>query len=384
MQNPGLGRRYCRPPRRWAVGTCSLSEGNEVHIVEHREEEGVVEAVTVFPHKAEVWDLAQSASAPAGTLLTVYNSVQGGRKQQLATLWFMKERSFVMTLEERGSFHGVTSAAKHALWSPDAKTLVLLEERGLSVWDISAAAQAASASFAKSSALWSKDLHQEGSAREGSLLPTMEGGCWDPTPGALRVLCCWGQSVESWDLRSGVVAARIPQAHGVAARCVDVSASRPHLVATGGDDCKVGSMGYGWKTERLGDWSPSSLSAGARLGPAAVCRAAAVVQRASHALGVECPLPSRARQPAAHDKQRHISITHFVPEFAQSGRLGRFGRRGRCPAGLFAYRVGVRGRLEPGGGLLGICDPGVRWKACGQPGPERSEVRCTTVKWSRW
>lgn len=125
---------------------------------------------------------------------------------------------------------------------------MVIEERGLSMWELSSLTNS-TGSFTKQTPLWSKNLF--GSAPSGgkasvSPLPAaMEAACWDPS-NAMKVYAAWGTELQAWDLRSASLALSIPDAHKVVTRSVDVSRTRPHLIATGGDDCAIKARSIGF------------------------------------------------------------------------------------------------------------------------------------------
>eukprot|EP01024_Parvocaulis_polyphysoides_P010093 TRINITY_DN13339_c1_g1_i1.p3 TRINITY_DN13339_c1_g1~~TRINITY_DN13339_c1_g1_i1.p3 ORF type:complete len:120 (-),score=15.91 TRINITY_DN13339_c1_g1_i1:324-683(-) len=66
----------------WIVGTNSLREDNEVHILESNSSEGSMECLKVLPHSPEIWDIASCPKDPS-KFVTIHNDegAYGG------TLW---------------------------------------------------------------------------------------------------------------------------------------------------------------------------------------------------------------------------------------------------------------------------------------------------------
>ena len=68
---------------RFLVGTGSVRDENEVHLVEYDEDQNTLSLVSLFSHPAEVWALCSSPTDPA----LFFSSSQSATWQNKATLW---------------------------------------------------------------------------------------------------------------------------------------------------------------------------------------------------------------------------------------------------------------------------------------------------------
>lgn len=115
---------------RWMVASSSLAESsNEIHTVEYRPDSGELSSVSVFAHRFEVNDLAVSEGAP-GSLMTLFNAPSASSTVRKITLWTMKERSFLMTLDEKvtlkGAFSLIVAYKKRNAYSASLELLLAM------------------------------------------------------------------------------------------------------------------------------------------------------------------------------------------------------------------------------------------------------------------
>jgi WD40 repeat protein len=171
---------------RWLVGTLSLREDNEVHLIQLADNSADILCEGLYTHQNEIWDLA---ACPFDSQLfsTVYAS--GGDFG--AAIWRIPERgqggNRVIPLQNVVNLQGHTHKIKCTLWWPSGKhnQLVSIDAENLYLWDIDTSLKTA-------------QVHGSASAGE---LSHMASGCWDPHD-VNHVATATDVSVQCWDLRS--------------------------------------------------------------------------------------------------------------------------------------------------------------------------------------
>eukprot|EP00899_Mesostigma_viride_P029513 jgi/Mesvir1/9747/Mv12210-RA.1 len=221
---------------RFLIGTLSLREDNELHLVEYKSERDEIVCVGLYSHKHEVWDIAPSTFDPA-LVTTVYNDAGTFG----AAVWRLpmdnvaardtggtltKVVSLTRPEEEGGGGGG--GVIKCSLWHPrgDRNSVLTVEESHLRKWSLAEGREEASSAG--------------GGAGGGSLedLQRMSCGRWD-THDVNSVATASETSVSLWDLRTMTRRTAIANAHVMQVRDVDFNPKREHMLLTCGDDCRI-------------------------------------------------------------------------------------------------------------------------------------------------
>jgi WD40 repeat protein len=301
---------------RFVVGTCSLREDNELHIIEYIEGASDVKCDRIFAHpKGELWSIAPSP-ADDTLLATVYN--RGGTYG--ASLWSMAgstDGDGTQKLQELASFGGHSRQVCTALWSPveDGSSIITLDNSHLRHWDVAAAASA---------------HHPAPMATGEASLAAITAAAWDPHH-ANQVGVASGENVYLWDMRTCKESSlAVRRAHVGKCRDIDYNPNKPNAVVTCGDDGGVSFWDLRKGNEPLLRMpGPSRLSLltppthGLTTPPAAADR--------PQPLGLECqvqplPRPARNERVVRSDRPALVRSLHFVD--AKTGVC--YGCGGKC------------------------------------------------------
>uniref|UniRef100_A0A0D6R6Q8 EIPR1-like beta-propeller domain-containing protein n=1 Tax=Araucaria cunninghamii TaxID=56994 RepID=A0A0D6R6Q8_ARACU len=201
------------------VGTLSLREENEVHLIQLSPFGSELTCEGLYSHPHEIWDLA---SCPFD--LRIFSTVYASGGDYGAALWRIPEPSThhnAPQLEQLGCLDAHTHKIKCVLWWPSGRhgQLVSIDEETFYLWSLD------------SSTMSAKVLSQE----SAGMLNHMSGGAWDPHDiNTLSIAC--ESSVQFWDLRS------IKQVNSIGhaqVRDLDYNPSKQHIVVTAGDDSRI-------------------------------------------------------------------------------------------------------------------------------------------------
>jgi len=198
----------------WLVGTTALREENEIHLLTKDENTETLTCKEVYAHRHEIWDIA-SSPALESLFFTVYNA---GETYE-ATLWQASEAS---KLESKMETKGKQKNVRKALWSPDtASDLVALASvDSINLWSLS------------------RDEGAVSSSTPAGEIDNLLAVSWNHLNHNLICASC-SHSLKCIDLRTMSPTLAIDNAHEMAVRDVDFSKTNQHLLATGGDDCKM-------------------------------------------------------------------------------------------------------------------------------------------------
>ncbi|KAG6556347.1 hypothetical protein Mapa_002290 [Marchantia paleacea] len=217
---------YVADPQRtrFLVGTQSLREENEVHVITLPDNSSDIVCEGLYTHQNEIWDLAICPFEPQ-IISTVYASVG----EYGAGLWRIPDRSRgghmnVQPLQNVASLDGHKHTIKCTLWWPSGKhnQLLSIDAENLFIWDVNTAQRLAKVETQLSAG----ELHH------------MAGGAWDPHD-VTNVATSIESSVQMWDLRSMKQSSRIEQAHAIQVRDIDFNPKNEHILITAGDDSKI-------------------------------------------------------------------------------------------------------------------------------------------------
>lgn len=201
---------------RFLVGTCTLQQRNEIHLVEFSEETAEVSCRQVLVHDEEVWLLSPSPT-DSRRLLTY----AAGRSSPALRLWrIADETAQESALEPLSSLSNEEAAplatVKSALWDPHYEgNVVVADAEALHVF------QSGGATFSRSLTL------HVGQRCNGAAL--------DPHH-PQQVSTVDDTHLKTWDLRSSKMAFKRDGAHLFGARDVDYNPNVPYQVMTTGED----------------------------------------------------------------------------------------------------------------------------------------------------
>jgi len=201
------------------VGTLSLREENEVHLIQLSSSSSELTCEGFYSHPQEIWDLS-ACPFDFHIFSTVYASVG----DYGAALWRIpehSEHSNVPQLDQLARFDAHTHKIKCVLWWPSGKhdQLVSIDEETIYLWSLD------------SSTMSAKVLSQE----PADMLHYLSGGAWDPHDINVLSTAC-KSSVQCWDLRS---MKKINSIGHSQVRDLDYNPNKQHIVVTTGDDSRI-------------------------------------------------------------------------------------------------------------------------------------------------
>lgn len=230
---------------RFAVGTQSLKNENQVHLLEYSEETNTLSKCVFRHQEGEIWHMCSSNAHPS-LLVTCYSeteSIQGKNKNH-CTLWKFPCDVSTNLIDEDvvasaplekvcdlNETSNVNEIGRTAQFQPeDGKQVMLLAENKLLLWDL------------ESHKLQSTIPVEFGSSKSRSNKITTFR--WRPHSNCGFVGIASGTSVYSRDLRvksssaSNSFAWTISNAHGQLVRNLDFNPNAQYYLATCGDDCE--------------------------------------------------------------------------------------------------------------------------------------------------
>ncbi len=224
---------------RFFVGTCSVTEENQLHLVEFNDDEEEVMCVNVYPHSPEVVALAASPSDPA-LLVTSFNQTRGSSVSNNVGLWRIGGDEATPKLDmaaelcyppekkrERGCVSGL-------LWEQGFAEMVFTVEPGrLAGWNLAQLGTGPAMEVVLSP---EDSLAQVGGA---SLNPHI----------ATVLAVCVGDSVLGFDTREagsarGVPVWKLRSATDEHVRDCDFNPNKPYFLCCGGDEGRVRFWDY--------------------------------------------------------------------------------------------------------------------------------------------
>ncbi|TYZ63934.1 hypothetical protein PybrP1_002900 [[Pythium] brassicae (nom. inval.)] len=225
---------------RFLVGTTSLQQPNQIHVLDFDSAANEVTRTQVYAHPSQVQELAPS---PFAKDLVVTCGKRVGERA-VATLWRMDDLSNGGGGEERAG--GVESPTPLVVLTELPQQKLPVSSVAWNVGDESATATLASA-HGTALRTWSllvggsEATVQDKLELDVSLAssPTAVGALrWDPHH-PNYVSYTLGGSVQTWDTRAKSVAFAVEDAHLQAALDIDYNPNKPFCLASGGDDGKL-------------------------------------------------------------------------------------------------------------------------------------------------
>lgn len=206
------------------VGTLSLREENEVHLIQLADDGSDITCEGLFTHANEIWDIAACPYDPR-----LFSTVHSSSGEFYASIWKMPERwegggASGEGLALVGQLTGLDAQVKSVLWSVDEgkKQVVSLDEESIGLWSLERPK-----SF----------ISQVAKASAGALAQISCGALDPHSPDSLATAS--ETSISFWDLRSMTKSGGIESAHQLQIRDVDFNPKRPHLLMTVGDDSRI-------------------------------------------------------------------------------------------------------------------------------------------------
>eukprot|EP00752_Nemacystus_decipiens_P016171 g14464.t1 len=238
---------------KFVVGTCSLRDTNELHVLGFHEESNELLCHQALSHPDEIWGVGPSPTDPS-LLATCSNGAGqgGGRAGFKVSLWRLPtpdpndeplhehvmggERGFPLTPlgEPLAEFGGLKSAAAAMLWSPPGAAtssqgggggFVSLADGQLRRWSMGDGRfeEAGSATVC------------EGGRGASTAAREAPAAAWDPHR-PIEVATAASCSVTCWDLRTMKATTSVVEAHRFAVRDLDYNPNKPFCLATCGED----------------------------------------------------------------------------------------------------------------------------------------------------
>lgn len=237
--------RVCEPQKghdgsvRFFFATCTVSDENQIHLVEYNDTDEEVLCVNVYPHSSEVVALASSPQ-DANLLITSFNQIRGSSVKNRVALWKLSgnETNPKLDVGLELSFPEGSSAVERrtvtsVLWEQGfADTVFTVEAGRLAGWNVSGA------SAAEGPAL-DIALSADGAA--------LACGGASLNPHIMSVLAvCVGDSVLGFDTRdaSKQPVWRLKGPVDQLVRDCDFNANKPYFLCSGGDDGRVRFWDY--------------------------------------------------------------------------------------------------------------------------------------------
>ncbi|KAL4144220.1 hypothetical protein PRNP1_013359 [Phytophthora ramorum] len=214
------------------VGSSTLNQPNQVHMVEVRDDASDAITRQVLVHPGEVRSLAPS---PTDRQLLVTVGKQRGQAAD-ASLWRVpdvveedaEDSAAPQELTQLAAFPVQKLPVTEVAWdaTADTPTLASAHETLLRTWQMTADVEA------------QDKLELDVSMLGGT---TKRGVCalaWDPHH-ASQLTFALGGSVRTWDLRAKQDSVSVEDAHPSATLSLDLNPNKPYALATGGDDGKL-------------------------------------------------------------------------------------------------------------------------------------------------
>eukprot|EP00743_Colponemidia_sp_Colp-15_P002149 GILK01002331.1.p1 GENE.GILK01002331.1~~GILK01002331.1.p1 ORF type:complete len:364 (+),score=57.69 GILK01002331.1:43-1092(+) len=201
------------------VGTQSLRDENEVHLIEYQEDNHEIVCEGVYRHPNEIWSITACPSDPK-LLFTTFNA----GAEYKAKLWRIPEQGDGAALVELAELEGHTGTPRCVLWEPngEADQVVSVDENILRLWQLDAGNTSAK---------------ETGTISVGDL-QRLTTACWDPHH-QKQIATVSDVALKGWDLRSMKSTHTVETASGQSIRDVDYNPNKPYHLVTGGDDCKI-------------------------------------------------------------------------------------------------------------------------------------------------
>ncbi|ETP37810.1 hypothetical protein F442_14401 [Phytophthora nicotianae P10297] len=217
------------------VGTSTLNQPNQIHLVQVEDDASNVITRQVFNHPGEVLSLAPSPQDPQ---LLVSCGKQRGQQAE-ASLWKLPDAeansseedgaTVAQDLEQLAVFPAQKLPVSEVAWDATADTSILASshETLLRTWQLDGGSVEAQ-----------DKLELDVSMLGGATKKGASALAWDPHH-ASQLAFALGGSVRTWDLRAKQDSVSIEDAHLSATLSLDFNPNKPYALASGGDDGKL-------------------------------------------------------------------------------------------------------------------------------------------------
>mmetsp|Transcript_11473 Transcript_11473/g.19495 ORF Transcript_11473/g.19495 Transcript_11473/m.19495 type:complete len:358 (-) Transcript_11473:56-1129(-) len=208
---------------RFIVGTTSLREENEIHLIQYHEDTSDITCDRVYSHPNEIWSIAPCPH-DASLFFTCYNT----GTESKGGLWRMTRLDdragdglVNLPLEEKATLDPKGDFLRCVLWNPAGKrdSVLSIDESRVRLWALEAGVKSMReinvASPTKNQKMWT--------------------GAWDPHHPEQLITAC-ESSIKGWDTRALKQTSSIDQAHQLSVRDLDYNPNRPYVFVSGGDD----------------------------------------------------------------------------------------------------------------------------------------------------
>ncbi|CAI5709672.1 unnamed protein product [Peronospora destructor] len=224
------------------IGTSTLTQPNQIQVVQVKDDASDVITTQVFRHPGEVLSLA---SSPHDRQLLVTCAKQRGESSE-TLLWKMleTEQSFnqigddgkdtesgarMQNLEQLAAFPAQKVPVSEVAWNATTDTSTLASAHGtlLCTWQLNGGSVEAQ-----------NKLELDVAMLGGVTKNKANALAWDPHH-ASRLAFALGGSVRVWDLRAKQDSVSVEDAHPSATLSLDFNPNKPYALAGGGDDGKL-------------------------------------------------------------------------------------------------------------------------------------------------
>eukprot|EP00472_Partenskyella_glossopodia_P008909 CAMPEP_0197526646 /NCGR_PEP_ID=MMETSP1318-20131121/18673_1 /TAXON_ID=552666 /ORGANISM="Partenskyella glossopodia, Strain RCC365" /LENGTH=356 /DNA_ID=CAMNT_0043080917 /DNA_START=12 /DNA_END=1082 /DNA_ORIENTATION=- len=226
-----------RDAHQFIVGTHSLREKNEIHVIEYKEETENVECLGVYSHPyGEIWQL-QSCSSDKDLISTVYTDAKQGWK---CNVWKLGqgpvgggEEGGEMEADHMDQLLGLESVVELSghegpistlRWSiveegeeGSPESIVTLDSACIRRWSLEGG------------------KFDQKHCEKSPEIPGLTTGCFDPHH-EQKFIVASQSNILSWDFRSNKSAESISAAHRGRILDIDYNPNRPYHIVSGGED----------------------------------------------------------------------------------------------------------------------------------------------------
>jgi len=226
---------------RYIVGSQSLQQENQVHVLEYDDESNQLEKY-VFSHApGEIWHLGSCYTDPS-IFSSCYNQFIDGQIHHKCAIWKLPMEGDSMKYNENFNSNQaspMTQVAelkssevpivRSAFWKPvesENQVMTFDNELTIHLWDIDDGEPTYNSSFNIGD---SRKYHS----------PVVTNGRWNPHHGAKQFALSVASNIISWDIRSNTSAFVLENAHKDTVRDLDFNPNKQYTMLSCGDDCMV-------------------------------------------------------------------------------------------------------------------------------------------------
>lgn len=210
---------------RFLVGTLSLREDNEIHVIQYAENNSDITCEGLYSHPHEIWDLA---TCPYDSRL--FSTVYAASGEFYAAIWRIPPKCSESStggsplLQQVAQLRGLDAPLKCILWYPSGSynQVVSLDQETIRLWDFD---------------VEKSTVALKGQASAGEL-QQLSCGSWDPHD-VNRMATAGDSTVHCWDLRALERTWTIEHAHFMQVRDMDFNPKHENVLMTTGDDSKI-------------------------------------------------------------------------------------------------------------------------------------------------